>query len=330
MKHLALAALAGGTLALTTVPALAQEQVSLLLNWTPGADHAPIFYALDQGWYDDAGIDLSVESGKGSGMAAQNVGVGATPLGIAELGTAFLARSKGADLVAVMAIYANSPFTLYWKKSTGIDGPEDFAGHTLGNPSGDAARVMWPAFAQAAGIPEDGVDFVNISPAAKVPTLAAGRVDIISDFYNGHDLKLKEFGDDLGFLRWSEIGLNPYGNSIIVNGDFLEANPELVANFVDVTQRAYRACVDDSSPCIDALLSNASGLQREAMEDQWNRVQELMTTEATTTKGLGWFDAERIGTTYELVETYFDLDAPFDPETAYTNEFLSTDIKMTP
>lgn len=330
MKHLALAVLAGGTLALTTVPASAEEQVSLLLNWTPGADHAPIFYALDQGWYDDAGIDLSVESGKGSGMAAQNVGVGAIPLGIAELGTAFLARSKGADLVAVMAIYANSPFTLYWKKSTGIDGPEDFAGHTLGNPSGDAARVMWPAFAQAAGIPEDGVDFVNISPAAKVPTLAAGRVDIISDFYNGHDLKLKEFGDDLGFLRWSEIGLNPYGNSIIVNGDFLEANPELVASFVDVTQRAYRACVDDSSPCIDALLSNASGLQREAMEDQWNRVQELMTTEATTTKGLGWFDAERIGTTYELVETYFDLDAPFDPETAYTNKFLSTDIKMTP
>lgn len=316
-------------LALAPAGASAQESASLILNWTPGADHAPIYYALEQGWYEEAGLDLEVQAGKGSGMAAQNVGVGAVEMGIAELGTAFLARSKGAELTAVMALYANSPFTLYWKKSTGIEGPEDFAGHTLGNPSGDAARVMWPAFAQAAGIEEDAVEFVNVSPAAKVPTLAAGRVDIISDFYNGHDLKVKEFGDDLGHLRWSEYGLNPYGNSFIVNNEFLENNRDLVASFVEVTQRAYGACVEEPSACIDALLENASGLKREAMEDQWSRVTELMTTESTVQEALGWLDPGRIQSTYDLVDTYFGVDTPFDPKSAYTNEFLSKDIKMT-
>lgn len=321
--------LLGATCALALAPVGATaEPVSLILNWTPGADHAPIYYALDQGWYADAGIELTVEPGKGSGMASQNVGVGASDLGIAELGTAFLARSKGAELTAVMALYANSPFTFYWKKSSGIESPADFAGRTLGNPSGDAARVMWPAFAQAAGIPVDGIEFVNLAPAAKVPTLAAGRVDIISDFYNGHDLKVNEFGDDLGFLRWSEIGLNPYGNSFIANNAFLAENEDLVKGFTEATQRAYRACVDDPAPCIDSLLANASGLQRGAMEDQWSRVTELMTTDDTVTEGLGWFGAERIQATYELVDTYFKLDAPFDPATAYTNDFLSTDIKM--
>lgn len=324
-------ALTGTALAAMLAPALAAaEPVSLILNWTPGADHAPIYYALDQGLYEEAGIELTVEPGKGSGMSSQNVGVGASDLGIAELGTAMLARSKGADLVAVMAIYANSPFTLYWKKSSGIETVEDFEGRTLGNPAGDAARVMWPAFAQAAEIPEDAVSFVNIAPAAKIPTLAAGRVDIISDFYNGHDQKLKEFGDDLGYLRWSEIGLNPYGNSFIVNADFLEENRDLVAAFVGVTQQAYRSCVEDPGPCVDALLANASGLQREAMEAQWDRVTELMTTEATVEEGLGWFDEERIAETYTLVDTYFELETEFDPETVYTNEFLSRDIKMEP
>ena len=327
MKHSILGA--AGVLAFWGLAAEA-EPLSLLLNWTPGADHAPIFYAMDQGLYEAADIELSVESGKGSGMSAQTVGVGATPIGIAELGTAFLARSKGADLVAVIAVYANSPFTLYWRKSTGIDGAEDFAGRTLGNPSGDAARVMWPAFAQAAGIPEDGVSFVNLAPAAKIPTLAAGRVDIISDFYNGHDLKLKEFGDDLGFMRWSEVGLNPYGNSIIVNGDFLEENRDLVSRFVGVTQEAYRTCVETPDPCIDALVSNASGLDRQAMVDQWGRVKELMTTETTVSEALGWFDEARIRDTYDLVETYFDVETPFDPQEGYTNEFLSRDIKMAP
>jgi len=314
--------------ALAAPLAATAEPVSLILNWAPGADHAPVYYAFDQGWYKDAGIELDVQPGKGSGMSSQNVGLGANDLGIAELGTAFLAKSKGANLTAVMALYANSPFTFYWKKSTGISGPKDFAGHTLGNPSGDAARVMWPAFAKAAGIPEDGVEFVNLAPAAKIPTLAAGRVDMISDFYNGHDLKVKEFGDDLGFLRWSEIGLNPYGNSFIANNDFLAENEGLVAEFVAVTQRAYFACVDNPAPCIDALQANASGLDRKAMEDQWGRVIDLMTTDATVSEGLGWFDPAQITATYDLVVTYFGVDIPFAPETAYTNKFLSTDIKM--
>ena len=319
-----------GACAFVLAPMTAEAKpVSLILNWQAGADHGPIYYALAQGWYEEAGIELEVEPGKGSGMSAQNVGVGANDLGIAELGTAFLAKSKGAEITAIMALYANSPFAFYWKNSSGIAGPEDFAGRTLGNPSGDAARVMWPAFAKAAGVPEDGPEFVNIAPAAKIPTLAADRVDIISDFYNAHDLKLKEFGDDLGFLRWSEIGLNPYGNSFIANNEFLAENEDLVRAFTEITQKAYRACVEDPSPCMDALLENASGLQRTDLENTWGRVTELMTTEATVNEALGWFDPERISETYELVDTYFGVDTPFDIETAYTNDFLSKEIKMT-
>lgn len=314
--------------AMLSGPALAREKVNLVLNWVPGADHAPIFYALEQGRYEKAGIDLSVESGKGSAMSAQAVGAGASPIGISEMGTAFVANSKGANLVAVMAIYANSPFVLYWKKSSGIGGPKDFTGRTLGNPPGDAARVMWPAFAKAAGLTDGAVSFVNLAPQAKMPTLVAGRVDIISDFYNGHDVKLRELGNDLGFIRWSEVGINPYGNSFVVNRDYLAKKPEVVRNFVQVTQRAYADCVANQAPCIAALLKRASGLEERAMNDQWGRVKELMADPYTTRTALGGFDKGRIAATYDLVKTYFTIEKAFDPQTAYTNEFLSTDVKM--
>lgn len=309
--------------------ASAKDKINLMLNWTPGADHAPIFYALEQGWYDKAGIELTVESGKGSAMSAQAVGAGASPMGIAEMGTAFVANSKGADLVAVMTLYANSPFVLYWKKSSGIKGPQDFAGRTLGNPPADAARVMWPAFAQATNLPKDAVNFVNLAPQAKMPTLVAGRVDIISDFYNGHDVKIRELGDDLGSLRWSDVGINPYGNSFIVNRDFLNKKPAAVKAFVQVTQKAYAACVATAKPCIDALLKQASGLEERAMTDQWGRVKELMADPYTTGTALGGFEKGRMAATYDLVKTYFEIEMPFDPQSAYTNDFLSTDIKMT-
>jgi NitT/TauT family transport system substrate-binding protein len=328
MKHIRGSVAAAAILAISSTVAAANEPVSLILNWTPGADHAPLYYALSEGWYEEAGINLSIETGRGSAMSAQSVGVGANPIGIAELGTAFVARSQGADLVAVMSLYANAPFVFYWKKSSGIEDVADFEGRTIGNPPADAARIMWPAFAQAAGLDVDAVEFVNVSPQAKVPTMAADQVDIISDFYNGHDLKLETFGDDLGYVRWSDIGLNPYGNSFIVNGEYLEANRNTVAAFVEVTQRAYMACVEDPDPCIDALVSSASGLERQEMVNQWGRVQELMADEHTTTVALGYLDADQVARTYELVETFFELEEPFDPAEAFTSEFLITNIKM--
>ncbi len=156
MKYLGMAGLALALIA-PEVPALAAESVNLTLNWTPTADHSPFYYAKAQGWYEKAGIDLTIEIGRGSGVSALKVGSGSSPFGIADLATALVARGKGADVVAVMSIYANTGQTFYWLKSYGVNGVKDFPGHRIGNPPGDASRVMWPAFAKAAGIaPELG------------------------------------------------------------------------------------------------------------------------------------------------------------------------------
>jgi NitT/TauT family transport system substrate-binding protein len=322
-----MAALALG-IALTTGTVQAGQSVSLILNWTPAADHSPIYYAKSQGWYEKAGIDLSIEVGKGSAVSALKVGSGAAPFGISDLATMLVARSKGADDVALMSIYANTGQTFYWLKSSGVSGPKDFAGRKIGNPPGDASRVMWPAFAKATGLAPDSVSFVNIGPTAKSAALKSHAVDIISDFYNSHDIKLREFGSELGSLNWKEIGLNSYGNSIIVNGAFLEKNPKLAEDFVRITQKAYAACVADFEPCLKVLLEQVSGLDREEQLMQWRRIKELMTDEFTTTKGLGWIDGERMKKDYDLVQTYLGIEKPFAVETAFTTRLLDPAVKM--
>jgi NitT/TauT family transport system substrate-binding protein len=322
--------IAGVALALLTpsFAAVAGEPVSIILNWTPTADHSPYFYAKAQGWYEKAGIDLSIEAGKGSGVSSLKVGSGGSAFGVADLATMLVARSKGADVVAVMSIYANTGQTFYWLKSYGINGPKDFPGHKIGNPPGDASRVMWPAFAKAVGIAPDAVNFVNVGPTAKIPSLKSHAVDIISDFYNEHDQKVIEFGNDLSFLNWKDIGLNPYGNSLVVNGAFMEKNPKLIEDFVKITQKAFAACVADAAPCLKALLDQVSGLDKENQERQWERIKFLMTDDFTTTKALGWIDAERMKKDYDLVQTYLGMEKPFAVETAFTTKFLDTSIKM--
>jgi NitT/TauT family transport system substrate-binding protein len=327
MKCLRIAGVALALLA-PSFAAVAGEPVSIILNWTPTADHSPYFYAKAQGWYEKAGIDLSIEAGKGSGVSSLKVGSGGSAFGVADLATMLVARSKGADVVAVMSIYANTGQTFYWLKSYGINGPKDFPGHKIGNPPGDASRVMWPAFAKAVGIAPDAVNFVNVGPTAKIPSLKSHAVDIISDFYNEHDQKVIEFGNDLSFLNWKDIGLNPYGNSLVVNGAFMEKNPKLTEDFVKVTQKAFAACVADAAPCLKALLDQVSGLDKENQERQWERIKFLMTDDFTTTKALGWIDAERMKKDYDLVQTYLGMEKPFAVETAFTTKFLDTSIKM--
>ncbi len=309
-------------------PAGAGEAVSFMLNWVAGGDHAPVFWAKQQGWYTDAGIDLKIEPGKGSTMSSKRVGIGKNPLGIADLGTALVNKGKGANLTAVFNIYANSPYGLYWKKSSGIKGIKDFAGKKIGNPPWDAARQMWPAMAKAAGMDEKSVTWVNVQPNAKIAALKSDAIDVTTSFYNIHFIFQRVFGDDMGFLALRDIGINPYGNSVIVNGDYLKQKPEVVGAFVRVTQKAYHACARDADPCIEALIEANSGLKRDTSIANWRLVEELMSDRNSRTVGLGHFDPARMAKDYELIETYFKIDTPFDIKSAYTNEFLDLSLKM--
>ncbi len=302
--------------------------VNFVLNWIAGGDHAPYYYALQEGWYADAGLAVNIEQGKGSSMAAQRTGIGESDIGLADLGTALVAKGKGADFVAVMNIYANSPYGMYWLKSSGIKGIEDFAGKKIGNPPWDAARAMWPALAKAVGLDPKSVKWVNVQPNAKLAGLKAGSIDVTTSFYNIHHIFQRQLGDDMGFFAWKEYGINPYGNSIIVHNGFLAENRDAVGRFVSVTQRAFASCVMTPAPCIEALVTANTGLKKDNELENWRLVVELMTDETAKTKGLGYFDEERLKSDYELVVTYFEVEQPFDVLEAVVNDFIDPSITL--
>ena len=247
IRRIALAA-AVAAAGLAAAPAFAQAKLDFILNWVPGGDHAPYYYAKKMGWYKDAGIDLNLEPGKGSAVAVQKVAAGANPIGLADMPNALTLRGKGADTVGVFNVYANSPQGLYWLKSSGIKSVKDLAGKKIGNPAGDGARTIWPALAKANGMDPNSVTWVNIDANSKLAALKAKSIDVTTSFYNIHHMFQKELGDDMGFVAWKDAGLNTYGNTVIVNGEYLEKNKATVAEFVKVTQKAFAACVGRRRP----------------------------------------------------------------------------------
>jgi NitT/TauT family transport system substrate-binding protein len=303
------------------------EEVNLVLNWVPGGDHAPIYWAKEQGWYSDAGIELIIENGTGSGAAAKRVGIGRSQVGIADLPTVLRAVGKGADIVAVMNIYANSPYGIYWSKASGINSFEDLEGKTIGNPPFDAARQMWPAIASVIDIDPASVSFVNVKPNAKVAALKSGAIDATTNFYNAHFVMQRIFGDDLGFVALRDLGFNPYGNSIITNGEWADANEDTLNAFVSLTQKAYATCVAMPEPCIETL-AKAGSQKVEDVTANWNLVVELMTHDSSVNNAIGYFTPDRMNSDYNAVQVSFDDVEAFDISDAYRNDYLDMSIKM--
>jgi NitT/TauT family transport system substrate-binding protein len=330
MKLWKIATAIGAGLALSASAASAQQKLTFTLNWVAGGDHAPYFYAQKMGWYKDAGINIDFETGRGSAASAQKVGAGSTQLGLSDMAGVLLFRGKGADLVGLMNVYANSPQGMYWLKSSGIKSVKDFVGKKIGNPAGDGARTMWPALAKTVGIDPNSVTWVNIDANSKLSALKAKSIDATTSFFNLHHVFARELGDDMGFLPWKDAGINPYGNSIIANGAWLKANKATADKFVKVTQKAFAECAKTPDPCVRALVE-ANGALLQANElTNWHLVTILMSDETSRNVALGWHDDARMASDYKLVDENLKMEKAYDIKTAYTNEFLDKNVKMPP
>ncbi|QDZ12740.1 ABC transporter substrate-binding protein [Devosia ginsengisoli] len=303
--------------------AMSAEPLKLMLNWKAGGDHAPLYYALQEGWFNEAGVDLEIIQGNGSGAAATALGVGQVDMAIIDMPTALQFRGEGSDIVGVFVAYNDSANGIYWKKSSGIENVADLAGHKLGAPASDAARQFWGPISRAMGIETDSVEWVNIQPTAKVAALQSGAIDATTHMYSVHFVYEDVFGDDLGFALLRDHGLNPYGLTYFANGKAIAEKAELVKGMVQTTQRAFAFCLATPEPCSQAL-SSAVSMRAEDAARELEFASKVIPGTGNTLP-VGAFDGDRVAADYGLVAEAFTITA-YDPATAFTNDFIDTSI----
>lgn len=302
-----------------------QEEVSitLALNWTPLADHAPYFVAIEKGWYDEAGLDVETQFAKGSADSTTRAATGQAEFAIADAGTVIASQGKGADATMVGMLFAESPLAIWTTEQAGIASPADLAGKKVGVPTGDTQRVLWPALAEANEVDPDSVTFVNIAPSAKYSALASGEVDAIFDFTTGRPFVEKAVGADAAVvIPWAENGVNLYGNALVVHDTFLAENPEAVEAFLDATYRAWQWTFENPDEAITILKSAVPEIDPESYRQNLDLVMELFDSETYVENGIGFIGEERMCETVEVVSAYIEM--PEAPECAdvYTNEHL--------
>jgi NitT/TauT family transport system substrate-binding protein len=216
-------------------PPLVREKVTFGLDWAIYGRHAPFFVAKEKGYYDEAGLDVTIVRGFGSADAVSRVDMGTVDFGFGDLGSLVLARAKGAKVKMVAMIYSKAPFTVYTLPESGISTMKDLEGHSLAAIStGDANYVLFQALSKRAGIDATKVNWVFMDPAAKVPMLLEKKVDAITEFIMTTP-RIAATRPDVRILMYADYGLDIYSNGILVKEEKISKNPELVRKFVQAT-----------------------------------------------------------------------------------------------
>ena len=289
-------------------PAPEAAPVSLALDFTPNAVHAPIYAAAD-GLDEERGVRLDIKKPGGGPDALKLVSSGRVALGVLDIHDLAIAREKGADLVAVGALVTKPLAALV--AQPGISRPRDLEGRVVGV----SGLPSDPAFVKAI-VEHDGgdvrkVDQVTIGFAA-VGRLLSRRVDAVPVFWNAEGVALKRKGFAGKEFRVEEFGAPAYPEVVVFTSRAtLNERGEDVERAVRALGDGVRAVREDRARVVRLIAEAADTNDFELIEAQLDAVEPLFDDDLRLDREVleKWadFDAE-IG----LVKRRPDVDAAFD------------------
>jgi putative hydroxymethylpyrimidine transport system substrate-binding protein len=240
----------------------APQGATLVLDFVPNAVHSGIYAALRQGYYRDAGIDLTVRQPGESTDAPKLLAAGRTEFAILDIHDLGIARERGLDLVGLMPIVQRPLAAVIAAGDGPVRRPRDLDGHTVGVTGLPSDEAVVDSEVAADGGDAAGVKRVTIGFNA-VSSLAAGRVDAATGFWNAEGVELRRRGVPVRIFKVNRYGAPPYPELILATSSrTLERQPGLVDGMVAATTRGYRFAADRPARALGDLLAAVPSLNR--------------------------------------------------------------------
>ena len=252
-----LTCIAAALVALVALPAFGQgkEKVVLLLNWYVYSEHAPFFLGKERGYFDQEGIDLDIQEGRGSGVTVQAVAAGTATFGYADVATMIKAASKGAPVTAVGVALQTSPMSAMGFADRNIRKPEDIKGKTVAVTPGDSMSQIWPLFLKKTGLNESEFKTVAGDAQTKLNAVMNGQADLLLGYVMDQAIKLQDATHRAVYpIRFADYGVNLISSGIIANTSTLKDKPDMVRRFLRATTKAMEESEKNPEAAVDAML----------------------------------------------------------------------------
>ncbi len=317
--------------ALAVTPAVASDltPVRFSLDWKFEGPSAPFFVGIDQGFFEEEGLEVTIDSGAGSRESIPRVATGTYPMGFGDIISLvnFLAETPDANVAAVYMVYNRPPFAVIGRKSQGITAdPASLEGKTLGAPPPDAAFAQWDAFVEASGIDTSGITIESVGFPVREPMLAQGRVDAVFGFAFSTILNLKAQGvadEDIVPIFMTDHGLSLYGNAIMVNTEWAEENTEAVEGFLRAFTKALKFTAENPEEAVKSVIArNEIASEAVELERLQMALSDNILTEEVMSDGFGGVNSARLAESIEELKTTYDMANPPAPDAVFDAGYL--------
>jgi len=315
-------------LAALAASAQAETAMPFALDWRFEGPSAPYFVAVENGYFAEADLSVEITAGQGSLDAIPKVATGAFPVGFADINSLikFLDQNPGAPVIGVMMVYDKPPFAIVGRRSLGVETPSDLEGKTLGAPPPDGAWAQWPIFVAETGIDADSVTIEPVGFPTREPSLAEGTVDAVTGFSFTSFLNTARLGvpeDDISVILMADHGVDLYGNVIIVNTEFAEANPDAVSGFLEAVAKGWVDTIADPAAAIESLVASNPAMDSELELRRLELALEAnVVTDWVLANGMGIIDDARFANSLEQIALTYEYQSEPDAALYFTDAYL--------
>jgi NitT/TauT family transport system substrate-binding protein len=314
---------------LAALPAvgLAQERnLTFTLDFISLGRHAPWYVAVAKGYFKEEKLNVTVVPSKGTADAIRAVDTGIAQIGFIDV-PSLVAAGSGSNVKMVAVNYQKPPYCVFsLNPGANVTSPKDMVGLEFGSSTASFVWKIHQAFMKMHGLDPSTLRVVNIDGAARVPMLAARKVQAIDLFVMSEPGIRRAVKDaEPKCLLLGDHGLDIYANGIGVTEDFLQKNPEVVRAFVRAALRGWKDALANPEEASRLQVQFVKALDPGIIVEELHIVRRLAVVPDTEKNGLGWMNREKMRRTVDFINNNVEVSGrKLTVEDIYRDGFLPT------
>ena len=328
MRHV----LPGALLSLVAglAPAMAETtEIRFTLGWKTQGSDAPFLLALHKGYFEEEGLDVSIDQGEGSAATVTRIMGGAYDAGFGDINAIIqnAAARPGEAPVMVYQLWNRPPFAIVTPKTAGIETPADFEGRTLGGAQGTPTTRLFPVFAEINDVDLGTVAQENMAPNLQEPMMIRGDIDGAFVFTSTSWFNLianrQDPAADYNWFNFEDYGMDLYSNGLMVSRELLAEDPEAVAGLVRAVNRATMEIAEGQDEAVESILAFDNLVDAELERARLEfAMSNLMNAPEVDEIGMGDLVDERLTRSIDIVARGYDLERRPEASEIFDRSFL--------
>ena len=283
------------------------DKVTLQSKWVVQAQFAGYYAALDQGYYEDEGLDVDIRPGGPDIVPEQVVLGGQAEFGINWLDSTLATRDKGQNIVNIAQVFGRSGMTEVTWKDTGLDEIVDLKGKKVGVWLGGNEHKLFAALNKNGLDPDKDVKIVaqpfdmNLFLKRQIDAAAAMTYNELAQVLETKNPDTDQLYtiDELNVMKMSDLGTGALEDGVFVREDWIaeDANQDIAERFLKASFRGWVYCRDNFDECLNIVLENGPTLGEGHQRWQLNEINKLIWP---APDGIGIMDPQSFDTTNEI------------------------------